>query len=518
MLLDACATISPTKARKNKPGEAAGWWEASRPPTSADVSVIGKTLARMMRSQRDTASSAKPSGKFWVLRMAPHARSLVVKESSRWSARSLADVDSGGKPSGFDHRVERGYNHEVTALPAPLGAFERRPVIFLVTGRTAVARIGGISAIRRHVATAVRLGLGPVVIYPPRFKTLGAEIDADLGGRARCIPADEADDALGPDDTDALVVAADWFISPAALYEFGRSTHGPAVVRFTDRGRVVAPVARLAIGRLRPVLSRLSDSPVSELMSEIVPVDAEVVVLDAGERHRLSDNAAIERCERKLFGLGSHRKETRLAYMMERFVSIPIACALARTFVTPLQVSLAKILVTLLVAAIISDGGYVGGIVAALLYLGSRVLDAVAGDLARAAVRPRARGDKVDVIGDFLAHHCVLWSIPAGAGWPNELVVAAALASLGLTASGVMTYRRVLKPVWQAHTLGIRHRVRRDNFATRFAQANGPAYALLLAALIGRFDLFLWGAAFASHAFYLLWRRRGLKGAAHAGT
>jgi hypothetical protein len=69
-----------------------------------------------------------------------------------------------------------------------------------------------------------------------------------------------------------------------------------------------------------------------------------------------------------------------------------------------------------------------------------------------------------------------------------------------------------LKPVWAADALGIRHRVRRDNFASRFSRANGPAYALLASALVGRLDLFLWGTAVASHLFYLLWHRRGSKG------
>jgi hypothetical protein len=70
----------------------------------------------------------------------------------------------------------------------------------------------------------------------------------------------------------------------------------------------------------------------------------------------------------------------------------------------------------------------------------------------------------------------------------------------------------VLKPVWAADALGIRHRVRRDNFASRFSRANGPAYALLAAALLGRLDLFLWAAAITSHLFYLLWHRRSLQG------
>lgn len=387
-----------------------------------------------------------------------------------------------------------------------------RPVVILVTGRTAVARVGGISAIRRHVATASRLGLTPIVVYPPRLTALGAEIDADLDGRALCLSADTASDRLGSDDVDALVIAADWFVSPAALYAFGRQTHGVAVARFLDRGRVVAPVARIPVSRLRPLFAQLSDAPVSELINDAAPPDAQVVEMDPGERHRLSDSAAIERCERKLFGLGSHRAEPWGVRLFERHVAIPIASHLACTPVTPLQVSAVKIFLGLLTAYVIARPSYVSGVVAALVYLVSRVLDAVAGDLARAAVKPKARGDKFDVTGDLVAHLCIIWAIAARGSWVTSQVVAAALTTLGLLASGIMTYRRVLKPVWAADALGIRHRVRRDNFASRFSRANGPAYALLVSALVGRLDLFLWATAVVSHLFYVLWHHRALKG------
>jgi len=388
----------------------------------------------------------------------------------------------------------------------------QRPVVILVTGRTAVARVGGISAIRRHVATASRLGLMPIVVYPPRLTALGAEIDADLDGRAACVPADAASDRLVQDDIDALVIAADWFVSPAALYAFGRHTQGAAVARFVDRGRVVAPVARMPISRLRPLFSVLSEAPVSVLINEAVPADAQVVEMDPGERHRLSDSAAIERCERKLFGLRSHRAEPWSVRMLERHLAIPIASYLARTRITPLQVSGAKILLGLLSAYVVCSPGYAPGLVAAIVYAVSRVLDAVAGDLARAAVKPKARGDKFDVIGDLVAHLCVIWAIAARSGWATGQIIAAALTTLGLLASGVMTYRRVLKPVWAADALGIRHPVRQDNFASRFSRANGPAYAFLLAALLARLDLFLWGTAVASHLFYVLWHRRSSRG------
>jgi len=396
------------------------------------------------------------------------------------------------------------------APPSPTQ--EPSPVVILVTGRTAVARVGGISAIRRHVATASRLGLKPIVVYPPRLTALGAEIDADLDGRATCLAADAAGSRLARDDVDALVIAADWFISPAALYAFGRQTDGAAVARFVDRGRVVAPVARMPVSRLLPIFAKLSADPVSELINGAVPADAQVVEMDPGERHRLSDSAAIERCERKLFGLGSQRAEPWGVQLLERHLAIPIARYLACTPVTPLQVSAVKILLGLLTAYVVGVPKYGFGLAAAGLYMVSRILDAVAGDLARAAVKPRARGDKFDVTGDLVAHLCIIWAIAARSDWLTSQVVAALATTLGLLVSGMMTYRRVLKPVWTADALGIRHRVRRDNFATRFSRANGPAYAFLASALIGRLDLFLWGTAIASHLFYFLWRRGTAKG------
>ena len=412
----------------------------------------------------------------------------------------------------LDRALSGSYKESVIASSSPIGASEQRPVVILVTGRTAVARVGGISAIRRHVATASLLGLTPIVVYPSRLTALGAEIDADLNGRAACVSADVVGEQLTRDDVYALVIAADWFVSPAALYAFGRQTQGSAVARFLDRGRVVAPVARMSVARLRPLFPLLSDAPVSELLNDAVPADAQVVELDPGERHRLSDSAAIERCERKLFGLGSHRAEPWGVQLFERHLAIPIASYLACTRVTPLQVSGAKILLALLSACVVARPGYAVGLLAAMIYLVSRVLDAVAGDLARAAVKPKARGDKFDVVGDLLAHLSIVWAIATRSDWATNQIVAASATTLGLLVSGVMTYRRVLKPVWTADALGIRHRVRRDNFASRFSRANGPAYGFVVAALIGRLDLFLWATAAASHLFYVAWHRRSSKG------
>jgi phosphatidylglycerophosphate synthase len=421
----------------------------------------------------------------------------------------VPDRSAGGKRVfRFDRNSAGGYNEPVVELPPDSRRNERSPVIILVTGRTAVARVGGISAIRRHVATASRLGLTPIVVYPPRMTALGAEIDADLDGSAQCVPADAFDGQAGDDETaEALVIAADWFVSPAALYAFGRQTRGAAVARFVDRGRVVAPVARIPVARLRTIVERLDDAPVSELIDRAAAADAAVVELAVGDRHRLSDNVAIERCERKLFGLGPHRALPRSVRVFERYVAIPIARFLARTTITPLQVSLAKIFVGCLAVVTMTGGGYVRGVVASLLYLVSRVLDAVAGDLSRAAVKPASRGERFDMTADLAIHVMLIWAIALRPRTGRAEVIAAVLLTVGLLVSCTLTYRKVLRPVWDAHVSRLRHRIRPDNFASRFWRRNGPAYSLLLAAACGRLDLFLWGAALASHMFYVLWLR-----------
>jgi len=395
----------------------------------------------------------------------------------------------------------------VAELPHVLGRFERSPVIILVTGRTAVARVGGISTIRRHVATAERLGLEPTVLFPASMKALGAEIAGELEGSVRCLAADAFANEASRNDDSTLVIAGDWFISPTAIVDFAAKTTGPAVARFVDRDRVVAPLARMKIGDLRALIPHAGDNPVSELINAAVPEDANVVSLGASDRHRLSDNVAIQRCETKLFGLHRLEHDPWHVRAFERLLAIPVAIRLAATPVAPAHLSLARIVLALASAWVLLQPGYWSGVGGALLYLLSRVLDAASGDLARAAVRQKSRGDKLDVVGDFATQIAVVWAIALRPGAAELSVLLGAVATLGLIASAGLAHRRVYRSVWKSHAYGGHVAVASDNFASRFARRNGPAYGLLLAALFGRLDLFLVAAALASHLFYVLWLR-----------
>jgi hypothetical protein len=119
------------------------------------------------------------------------------------------------------------YNNAVAELPPVLGKFTRTRVVVLVTGRTALARIGGIASVARHVATATRLGFDPLVVYPARMRALGAEIEGELGDHTPCLPSNELADQAGGDEDLVLVIAGDWYVSPQAIVVFNDHTTGP---------------------------------------------------------------------------------------------------------------------------------------------------------------------------------------------------------------------------------------------------------------------------------------------------
>jgi len=398
---------------------------------------------------------------------------------------------------------------DVDNLPSVLGHFAPIRAVILATGRTAVARVGGVTAVRRHVATANRLGLEPVVLFPARMKALGAEIAGEIDGRARCVSSDALADEAGKDEELALVIAGDWYVSPTAIIAFSHRTRGPAVARFVDRGRVVAPLARMPVQAIRALIPELGEHPAAELIDRAATVDTISVPLEVSERHRLSDNVAVRRCEAKLFGWIGNAAEGSAVSAVQRFLAIPMTRWLAATRTTPMHVAVVKIAAGIASAWVLAHKPYVAGLIGAALYFLSRVLDMVAGDLARAAVLEGSRGEKLDVAGDVIVLLLLVGALVLRSSSQNAAALGL-VATAGILISTVTAYARVFRWNWQAEVKAgaydpERRTAASDRFVSRFWRDNGLAYALLFGALIGRLDLVLWAAAAGAHAFYVLW-------------
>src|SRR6185369_6389413 len=108
MLLQAWATTRPTSASAKRSQRGAGAVAAARsPPIRPDVIVIEKTHARVMRSQRETPSIARPRGRLPV--------AMIWRQLSRRVAKP--GVATAGSPGMAPLR---------SAMPPRLGAPRRR--------------------------------------------------------------------------------------------------------------------------------------------------------------------------------------------------------------------------------------------------------------------------------------------------------------------------------------------------------------------------------------------------------
>lgn len=387
-------------------------------------------------------------------------------------------------------------------LPPVLGRAIRDPVVLLVTGRTAVARIGGMTAIARHVATASRLGLEPVVLYPQEMKALGAEIGGQVGERTTCIASDAFNSEAGPDHSLVLVIAADWYIAPRAIIEFGSDTEGCAAARFKDRGRAVAPMARMTVAALRAIIPELATNPSGELILKAAGGAAVGFELPVSERHRLSDNVAVERAENKLLaGLGP-RSEPWPLRAVQAGLSLPLARQLARAGTAPMAVALAKVALGLAAAWALVPASYTSMLAGAILYFTSRLLDGTASELARAGARDSSRAEQLELLGDSAVMVAIVFSLAATTALGPLL---ASVAAAGVAVSAYLSWSRMLAPLWAARRAGRLAHMAPGRFAAGLASRDGAAYALLVTALLGRTDLFLWAAAPAWHLYYLLW-------------
>ncbi|HYC53839.1 MAG TPA: hypothetical protein VEL28_02760 [Candidatus Binatia bacterium] len=393
------------------------------------------------------------------------------------------------------------------------------PFVVLVSGRGALTRLAGVPSVVRHVAAAHRLGMSPVVVVPASLAALRAEIAGLLGERADTTSSTAfAEAGAGASDEAhlALVVSADWYLSLAALLQVRARRERRVLARVCERGAVSVPLARIPVAEARDVARRLSHVAASTALAELLARDGATLDLDPRDEQRLSDNVSTAHAESKLVEtLFGNRRGLSLVPVKRR-VAGAIARTLTPTPLRPARLVAIKLMVGLTAAWIIGGAGYEAGIAGAALFLLARLLGASAAVMARAGFCDSGIREKLELAGDTVVHIALLWSVAGGPAGGGGSLVLAAVATVGLMISTALAYVFVLHDLWAARERAGSYEPSSDEFVSRFTQRDGIAYALLFAALIGRLDLLLWGAAAASHLFYLLWLLARQRAAARA--
>jgi phosphatidylglycerophosphate synthase len=184
-----------------------------------------------------------------------------------------------------------------------------------------------------------------------------------------------------------------------------------------------------------------------------------------------------------------------MARMVDRRLSWRLSLRLARTRITPNQVTTINTALGFGCAALLASTFYWLRLCGALLFLLSITLDGVDGELARLRMLESRFGERLDVITDNVVHVAIFAGMAIGCYRLSNssayfYVLAVLLAGFGACAVSVNRAMNVAG--------GEAHR-----WISQVERATGRdfAYVLVILAIFDRLYYFIWGAALGTHVF-----------------
>ena len=250
-----------------------------------------------------------------------------------------------------------------------------------------------------------------------------------------------------------------------------------------DLQQVIERGARLVSANGTPL-------PVKMMARDAPPVTAGKVAGPAG------DAASAREAERRLWAsLGSSADG-----IVDRFLNRPLgrylSKILVRTRFSPNQVSIVSTLIGVLSGWLFAAGNFLSG---ALLLQLSAIIDCVDGELARVLFKESRFGKWLDLAGDQVVHLTVFTGIALGLARSDPTSPALALgisAALGVIISFVVIVRFMQRK-------GVRKSSRLEKLIDATTNRDFSILVLILA-IAGQLDLFLWMAGIGVHLFWII--------------
>jgi phosphatidylglycerophosphate synthase len=184
-----------------------------------------------------------------------------------------------------------------------------------------------------------------------------------------------------------------------------------------------------------------------------------------------------------------------LARMLDRKLSWRLSYRLARTAITPNQVTLANTALGFVIALMFASTSYWLRVGASLLFLVSVTLDGVDGELARLKMAESEAGGRLDKLTDNIVHVAVFVGLMVGCYRTSQSGIYLWLMALLLGGFALCTFsvNRAVSVSGESAR----------NFIDKVERLSGRDFAYLLAllAILNWLPFFAWGAALGSYLF-----------------
>lgn len=226
--------------------------------------------------------------------------------------------------------------------------------------------------------------------------------------------------------------------------------------------------------------------------------DSAACVATHGSPALVTDRLSAREAERSLWASLGNSCDGIVDRWFNRPVGRVASKVLVHTPVTPNQISLLATIIGVVAALCFTRGTFEAGIAGALLLQLSAVIDCVDGDIARVMFKESRIGKWLDLAGDQVVHVALFSSIAMGLAASGLGAVA-----LGLGASAVLGAVISFLVVVRSMRLPAEQRSSRLQKLIDATTNRDFSVVLIVLALAGRVDLFLWLAGIGVHVFWI---------------
>jgi len=263
------------------------------------------------------------------------------------------------------------------------------------------------------------------------------------------------------------------------------ANHPSRVLRFSssdpDRG------GEIATGPMRDLLEQ--DTPRME------PARRPTGELPFALNGRPEDREEAELRLARSLHLETASKDALMARLLDRKISWRLSLRLARTKITPNQVTIANTILGFVAAWMFAIPSYGWRLLASLLFLASITIDGIDGELARLQMSETDWGGKLDLTTDNIVHVAIFIGIYVGA-----YRASANSAFLWLLPIQLAGFALCVLSIYLAFRLRGAQAQKWINQVDRWS-GRDFAYLLVGFALISRLQWFCWGTAFGTYVY-----------------